>query len=98
MYYIQYKHYKYIAGEINEDNNRNKPKGSNKDQVLKYNKSYIIFATWPGHYGYYFQKQFITSLPEEIIYKRSFLILKKLGVDMKSDIAMPDPIILYAKT
>ena len=60
-------------------------------QVLKYNKSYIIFAAWPGHYGYNFQEQFITSLPEEILYKRSFLILKKLGGDMKSDIARSDP-------
>ena len=55
--------------------------------VLKYNKSYIILAACPGHYGYNFQEQFITSLPEEILYKRSLLILKKLGGDMKSDIA-----------
>jgi hypothetical protein len=60
---------------------------------LKYNKSYIIFAEYPGHYGYNFQEQFITSLTEEILYKRFFLILKKLGGDMKSDIARPDPII-----
>jgi hypothetical protein len=46
---------------------------------LKYNKSYIILAACPGHYGYNFQEQFITSLPEEILYKRSLLILKKLG-------------------
>ena len=58
-------------------------------QVLKYNKSYSIFAIGPGHYGYNFQEQFITSLPEEILYKRSFLILKILGGDMKSDIARP---------
>jgi hypothetical protein len=58
---------------------------------LKYNKSYIILATWPGHYGYNLKEQFITSLPEEILYKRSFLILKILGGDMKSDIARPDP-------
>jgi hypothetical protein len=60
---------------------------------LKYNKSYIIFAAWPGHYGYKFQEQFITSLPEEILYKRTFSILKKLGGDMKSDIARLDTII-----
>jgi hypothetical protein len=58
---------------------------------LKYNKCDIIFAACPGHYGYNFQEQFITSLPEEILYQRSFLILKKLGGDMKSDIARPDP-------
>jgi len=57
---------------------------------LKYNKSYIIFATWPGHCEYNFQEQFITSLPEEILCKRSFLIFKKLGGDMKSDIARPE--------
>jgi hypothetical protein len=62
---------------------------------LKYNKSYVIFTAYPGHYGYNFQEQFITSLPEEILYKRSFLILKKLGGDMKSDIARLNPIILY---
>jgi len=56
---------------------------------LKYNKSYIIFAACPGHYGYNFQEQFITSLPEEILNKRSFLILKKLRGDMKSNIARP---------
>jgi hypothetical protein len=61
-------------------------------QVLQYNKSYIIFAVLPGHYGYNFQEQFITSLPEEILYTRSFLILKKLGGDMKSDIARSDPL------
>jgi hypothetical protein len=63
-------------------------------QVLKYNKSYIIFAACPGHYGYNFQKQFITSLPEEILYKRSFLILKKWEGDMKSDIARSNPLML----
>ncbi|MBU4349059.1 hypothetical protein KJ599_01920 [bacterium] len=47
--------------------------------VLKYNKSYIIFAACPGHYGYNFQEQFITSLSEKILYKRSFLISKKWG-------------------
>jgi hypothetical protein len=62
--------------------------------VLKYNKSYIIFAVLPGHYGYNFQEQLITSLPEKILYKRFFLMLKKLGGDMKSDISRPDPIIL----
>ena len=46
------------------------------------------------HYGYNFQEQFITSLPEEILYKRSFLILKKLGGDMKSDITRSDPLML----
>ncbi|MBA7556158.1 hypothetical protein ES705_48857 [subsurface metagenome] len=62
---------------------------------MKYNKSYVIFTAYPGHYGYNFQEQFITSLPEEILYKRSFLILKKLVGDMKSDIARLNPIILY---
>jgi hypothetical protein len=60
---------------------------------LKYNKSYVIFAACPGNYGYNFQEQFITSLPEEILYRRSFLILKKLGGDIKSDIARTDLII-----
>ncbi|GAH51169.1 unnamed protein product, partial [marine sediment metagenome] len=49
----------------------------------------------PGHYGYNFQEQFITSLPEEILYKRSFLILIKSRGKIKSDIARLDPIILY---
>jgi hypothetical protein len=62
---------------------------------LKYNKSYIIFAAYPGHYGYNFQEQFITTLPEEILYKRFFFILKKLGGDMKSDIARPNPLMLF---
>ena len=35
------------------------------------------------HYGYNFQEQFITSLPEEILYKRSFLILKNWGEILK---------------
>jgi len=61
---------------------------------LKYNKSYIIFAACPGHYGYNFQEQFITSLPEKILYKQSFLILKKLGGDMKSNIARTDSLIV----
>jgi len=64
---------------------------------LKHNKSYIIFAACPGHYGYNFQEQFITSLPEEILYKRFFLTLKKLGGDMKSDILRSDPIILLVR-
>jgi hypothetical protein len=67
-----------------------------RGQILKYSKSYIIFAVCPGHYGYNFQEQFITSLPEEILYKQSFLILKKLGEDMKSDIARTDPLILIS--
>jgi len=58
-------------------------------QVLQYNKSYIIFAACPSRYGYNFQEQFITTLPEEILHKQSFLILKKLGGDMKSDITRP---------
>jgi len=62
-------------------------------KVLKYDKSYIIFVACPGHYGYNFQEQFIISLPEELLYKRSFLILKKLEGDMKSDIARSDPLI-----
>jgi hypothetical protein len=60
---------------------------------LKYNKSYIIFAACPGHYGYNFQELFITLLLEEIPYKQSFLILKKLRGDMKSDIARLDPLV-----
>jgi hypothetical protein len=49
-----------------------------------------------AHYGYNFQEQFITLLPEEILYKRSFLILKKLEGDMKSDISRPDPTMLFS--
>jgi hypothetical protein len=50
-----------------------------------------------GHYGYNFQEQFIASPPEEILYKRSFLILKKLGEDMKGDIARLGPLMLLKK-
>ena len=48
-------------------------------QIFPLTKEYAILATWPGHYGYNFLEQFITSLPEEILYKRSFLMLKNWG-------------------
>jgi len=46
--------------------------------VLQYNKSYIIFAACPGHYGYNSQEQFITSLPEKNTIQTIFLDIKKI--------------------
>ena len=36
MYYEQYKHYKHIAGGINENNNRNKPKRRDRKNLYYY--------------------------------------------------------------
>ena len=90
-YCKQYKHYKYIAGEINENNNRNKPKRRDRKNLDYYEfggsfglegeryGTHALRKTW----GYQARKKGITieQISEKLGHRSSIVTKRYIGIN-----------------